>query len=580
MASIIRIKRSSGTSKPASLNWGELAYVTGIGSYGGVNQYKDRIFVGDDGSNVNPVGGYYYTSMMEHTPGTISGVSNTRNSDNGVVAVLAPATNSGLGGASSLKVDEWNVDNLRIDLNTISSTNTDGDIVLDPNGIGSVRLPDNTYLSFGDDDNVGMRYDEANDDRFEIEGADWYFDGGVQIVIGDSTESNDKDTGALVVEGGVGIEKNLYVGGSINVSGSSIFDSVKIEDNVISTLSGSTDTLYIDPYPDGLSNEGTVVIKGNLQVDGTTTQVNSTSATVNDPIIHVGDVTSVRTVMATVTTGANTITLDSVVGINTGDVVSGSASLSPSGVSTVTAYNVGTKVITVDASTIAGISTTTQLTITHAYDTNTDRGLSFAYNTATGVSNQLTGFFGFDDSSIADSTADADNHGTHADDSRRWTYVPDASITNSVVTGTKGFLDIKGVYYQSGNYELGGVVYFDSQGLQRSTNAVATSVVTSKQILTAVTKNTLSLNNAISVTAGDIIKQDTSGAYGVVETTVSSSTTVDLIGVEGTFTTAHNLRREGQSGAISDLGSIPTGGVSVIYTNKPTWTTTLDGGSF
>ena len=48
MASIIRIKRSSGTNKPSSLNWGELAYVTGIGSYGGVNQYKDRIFVGDD----------------------------------------------------------------------------------------------------------------------------------------------------------------------------------------------------------------------------------------------------------------------------------------------------------------------------------------------------------------------------------------------------------------------------------------------------------------------------------------------------------------------------------------------------
>ena len=53
MASIIRIKRSSGTDKPASLNWGEMAYVTGIGSYGGLNQYKDRIFVGDDGNNLH-----------------------------------------------------------------------------------------------------------------------------------------------------------------------------------------------------------------------------------------------------------------------------------------------------------------------------------------------------------------------------------------------------------------------------------------------------------------------------------------------------------------------------------------------
>ena len=580
MASIIRIKRSSGTSKPASLQWGEFGYVTGIGSYGGLNQYKDRIFLGDDGTNANPVGGYYYTSMMEHQPGAIDGVSNTRNQDNGVVAVMAPATNSGLGGASSLKVDQWNVDNLRIDLNTISSTDTDGDINLDPNGIGSVRLPDNTYLSFGDDDNVGMRYDEANDDRFEIEGADWFFDGGVQITINDSTESTTKDNGALVVEGGVGIEKNLNVGGDLHIDGVSIFDSIKISDNVISTINDGTNTLYIDPYPDGLSNEGTVIIKGDLQVDGTTTQVNSTTATVNDPIIHLGDVTSIRTVTETVVSGVSTIRLDSVVGINTGDIISGNAGLNAGAANTVTSYDTSNKIITLTDATISGIATTTQLTITHAYDTNTDRGVSYSYNTSSGTSNNKIGFFGLDDSSIASSTADADNHGTHADDSRRWTYIPDAGITNSVVSGTKGFLDVKGLYYQSGDYELGGVVYFDSEGLQRSTNAVASPVITSKQILTAVTKNTLSLGSAISASAGDIIRQDSSGAYGVVETTVSSSTTVDLIGVEGTFSTAYNLRREGQNGFIEDLSSIPSGGVTVIYTNKPQWTSTLDGGNF
>jgi len=578
MASIIRIKRSSGTNKPSTLQWGEFGYVTGIGSYGGLNQYKDRIFLGDDGTNANPVGGYYYTSMMEHQPGEVAGVQNTRNQDNGVVAVMAPATNSGLGGASSLKVDQWNVDNLRIDLNTISSTDTDGDINLDPNGIGSVRLPDDTYLTFGNDDNVGMRYDETTDDRFEIEGADWFFDGGVQIVIGDTTQSDDKDTGALVVEGGVGIEKDLNVGGNINVGGNAVFDNIKLEDNVISTI--SDDVLYLDPYPDGLSNEGTVIIKGNLQVDGTTTQVNSTTATVNDPIIHLGDVTSVRTVMETVVSGVSTIRLDSVVGINTGDIVSGNAGLNVGAANTVTAYDTVNKIITLTDATISGIATTAQLTITHAYDTNTDRGVSYSYNTSVGTSNNKTGFFGLDDSSIADSTVTTLTHGTHADDSRRWTYIPDASITNSVVSGTKGFLDVKGIYYQSGDFSTNGVVYFDDTGLQRSTNNPAAPIVTSKQVLTAVTKNTLSLGSAITVTAGDIIRQDTSGAYGIVESSVTSSTTVDLIGVEGTFSTAYNLRREGQNGFISDLSSIPSGGVTVIYTNKPTWTSTLDGGNF
>jgi len=576
MASIIRIKRSSGTNKPSSLNWGELAYVTGIGSYGGVNQYKDRIFVGDDGSNVNPVGGYYYTSMMEHQPGTIAGVQNTRNSDNGVVAVLAPATNSGLSGASSLKVDQWNVDNLRLDVNTISSTNTDGDIVLDPNGTGEVNIVDDTYLSFGNDKDVKLRYDEATDNRFEIEGADWAFADGVAINIGDVTESVTKDSGALVVEGGVGIEKNLNVGGTISVTGHSTFDQVKIQDNVISTISGNE--LYLDPYPDGLSNEGTVIIKGNLQVDGTTTSVNSSTVDLNDPIIVLGDVTSVRTVMTTVISGVSTIRLDSVVGINTGDIVSGNAGLNVGGANTVTAYDTVNKIITLTDPTISGIATTTQLTITHAYDTNTDRGIAFNYNTSSGTANNKLGFFGFEDSSIASSTAGPLNHGTHADDSRRWTYVPDATITNSVVTGTKGFLDVKGVYYQSGDFNTNGVVYFDSEGLQRSTNNPASPVVTSKQILTAITKITLSLPSAITVTAGDLIRQDTSGAYGIVETGGSISS-VDLIGVEGTFVNTYNIRKEGNNGSIQDLAVIPST-VTTIYTNKPHWTSTLDGGTF
>ena len=569
MASIIRIKRSSGTNKPATLQWGELGYVTGIGSFGGTNQYKDRVFLGDDGTNAHPIGGHYYTSMMEHAPGTIPAAAhNTRNQDRGVVAIMAPATNSGLGGAESLKVDQWNVDNLRIDLNTISSTDTDGDIILDPNGTGEVQIPDDTFVTFGDGKDAKIEYDENGTDQLTFTGAD------VRFNI--ATNSTSKDTGAVIVEGGVGIEKDLNVGGGVTVDGHSIFDQVKIADNIISTLSGGTDILYLDPYPDGLSNEGTVVVKGNLQVDGTTTTVNSTSKTLNDPIFHIGDVTSTRTVMADASSGVTSLTLDSVVGINTGDALSGTGIAAATVISS---YNTGAKTITFNNATTAGISTTAQVTITHGYDSNTDRGISFAFNSGAGVADNKTGFFGMDDSSIANSAADADNHGTHADDSRRWTYVPDAAIANSVVTGTKGFLDIKGIYYQSGDYATGGVVYFDDTGLQRSTNAVASPVVASKQILTAITKKDFVLSVAITASAGDIIRQDTTGAYGVVETGVSGSTTVSLIGIEGTFVTGTNLRREGVNGFISNLASTPNT-ITDIYTNKPHWTSTLDGGTF
>ena len=567
MASIIRIKRSSGTAKPSSLNWGEMAYVTGVGQYGGTNQYKDRVFLGDDGTNVNPVGGFYYTSMMEHTPGALNGVANSRNSDGGIVAILD----------SSRKIDVWNVDNLTLDANTFSSTNTDGDVIFNPNGSGEVMVPDDTFLGFGggaDGTSTAdskIEYDENGTDQLTFTGAD------VRFNI--ATQSTSKDTGSIITEGGLGVEKNVNIGGNLAVSGgNSTLGNIRIENNIIASLSGQGNKIFIDPYPDGLSNEGDVIIKGNLQVDGTTTTVNSTQTTVNDPIMMVGDTTSTRTVMTTMASGASTVVIDQVTGIAVNDTLL-HAGFSASGITTVTAINTGTKTLTYQGTSIAGISTGTEITVVHATDTNTDRGLGFTYNTGIGTANSTDGFFGLDDSSIASNSAGVGNHGTHGDNSRRWTYVPDATITASVVSGTKGFLDIKGIYYQSGNFSSGGVVWFDSEGLQRSTNAPASPVITSKQVLTAITKIVLTLPGAVTLSQGDIVKQDTTNAFGVVESAVSGGTSVPLVGVEGTFNTSNNLRREGQSGAIANLSTSPDA-VTNTYTNKPHWTSTLDGGTF
>ena len=571
MASIIRIKRSSGTAKPASLNWGEMAYVTGIGSYGGVNQYKDRVFLGDDGTNVNPIGGHYYTSMMEHTPGNLTGVTNSRNSDGGIVAVLD----------SDRKIDEWNVDNLTLNGNQLSSTNTDGDIVVNPNGSGDIMVPDDTKIGFGGGINgtsapqAFIRYDEVGDDHLEI-GSDVDSVGKVKFT--NATQATNTSDGAVIFAGGISVAKNAVVGGDLIVSGGNTkLGNIRIENNIIASLAGADNTIFIDPYPDGLSNEGQVIIKGNLQVDGTTTTVNSTQSTVNDPIMTVGDVTSSRTVFATIASGVSTAILDDVTGIAQNDLVQGTG-LPNSGLTTVTSINTSIKMITFTGTTTSGISTGSQFTITHATDTNTDRGLSFKYNTGIGTANTSEGFFGLDDSSIAASTAGTGNHGTHADDSRRWTYVPDATISASVVSGTKGFLDVKGLYYQSGDFNSGGVVWFDDKGLQRSTNAPASPIDTSKQILTAVTKVVLTMPGNVTLAKGDIVKQTSTNAFGVVESAVNAGTSVPLIGVEGTFNNSNTLVREGQSGGTSNLAAPSS--VATTYVNKPHWTSTLDGGTF
>ena len=558
MASIIRVKRSTGAVAPTSLNFGELAVTIAAGTQANKGE---RLFVGDDATNADVVGGKYYTDLMAHSAGSIAGVSNAANAANGFVAILD----------QNRKVDLWNVDNLTLDANTLSSTDTDGDIIFNPDGSGDVMIPDDTKLGFGGGTNgtaapdATIEYDENGTDKLRFAGS--------QISFDNTTQSTDKDTGSVIFEGGVGIEKNLNVGGDLKVTGVSTFvggiilppsaaltvGNIGIHSNKIETLPGGGNQLFIDPFPSGLSNEGDVIIKGNLQVDGTTTNVNSTTVTVNDAIMKVGDVTSVRSVMATVNSGTNTITVDSVTGLQVSDVV---AATGIPGNTTITNINSGTKVITISANTTAGITTTSQLTITHAKDTNTDRGISFNYNISSGVGNNKLGFFGMDDSATADT-----------DGSRKWTYVPDATNTAEVISGTKGYLDIKGIYYQSGDFATHGIVYFTNAGLQTSTTAPSAATFTSTQVLTAVTEVVLTLPSALSVTAGQYVRQAGGSQNGIVKST-SNTTSVILIGVEGTFGTSSDITLNG-----AGTGITPSA-VTVNFTSKPMFTTTIDGGSF
>lgn len=64
-------------------------------------------------------------------------------------------------------------------------------------------------------------------------------------------------------------------------------DNITINGNTISSTDGSN-TLYIDPAPTD-SAGGRLIIRGDLQVDGTTTTVNSTTLSINDKNIILAD---------------------------------------------------------------------------------------------------------------------------------------------------------------------------------------------------------------------------------------------------------------------------------------------------
>ena len=124
MASIIRIKRSSVSGNPATLGAGELAY-SALNGAGG-----NRLYIGmgtetsGNAANHFVIGGTYYTGLIDaSTAGTL-----TTNASS--IPVLS----------STGTIDTWKVGNTQLTGNTLSTTNSNGNLILNPNGTGMVQI--------------------------------------------------------------------------------------------------------------------------------------------------------------------------------------------------------------------------------------------------------------------------------------------------------------------------------------------------------------------------------------------------------------------------------------------------------
>ena len=202
-------------------------------------------------------------------------------------------------GTSTLNLTgQANVDNVRIDGNTISITDTDGDLTLTPNGAGVLivdstqylRIPVGTQAQRPTGEVGAIRYN-TTDGRFEgFASGNWTGLGGVIDV--------DQNT-YIIAETSPGANNNdleFYTDGvkrvNLDENGMVFTDdtiplqvgNIVVEGNTISTTTGGM--LYLDPNPVG--SAGTVVIEGNLQVNGTTTTINSTEVTIDDPVFTLG----------------------------------------------------------------------------------------------------------------------------------------------------------------------------------------------------------------------------------------------------------------------------------------------------
>ena len=385
---IIKIKSSTGTAAPGSLNAGELAFTGGAGTQGNNGQ---RLFIGDPANSnaVTVIGGNYFTNLMDHAHGTTTASSalivdankstseirtaalhlGTSGSDTQVTATAAElnimdggtsATSTTLADADRVVVNdggtmkqvaltdfetyfesaldtlsnvtsvgtltELAVDNVTINTNTISTTNSNGNLILAPNGTGDVAVTADTLsitATEGESATLLLSADESDDN-----GDDWSF---VNATGNTLTINNDISGSAVaqitltphatVASSTTAIAGNATIGGTLGVTGVlsptthvDMPDDAKVKlgtgddlqlyhDGTDSFIENSTGGLKIATETSGIAitlghstSEVTVAdnltVTGNLTVSGTTTTVNSTTVSVADPIFELGSSSS------------------------------------------------------------------------------------------------------------------------------------------------------------------------------------------------------------------------------------------------------------------------------------------------
>jgi hypothetical protein len=123
MSTIIQIKRNSGTTAPGTsdLVVGEMAYAYDASNDGASAKLYIEAVNSSSAADIHLIGGKYFTDLMDHTLGTVTASS----------ALLVDANK---------KLNELLVDNVTIDGNDISSTDSNGNLTLTPNGTGMVVI--------------------------------------------------------------------------------------------------------------------------------------------------------------------------------------------------------------------------------------------------------------------------------------------------------------------------------------------------------------------------------------------------------------------------------------------------------
>ena len=484
MATKIKIlSTDSNASAPSNLAVGELAHSSRSASATTAGS-GHRLYIGagtESGgvaSSIHVIGGKYFTDLLDHAFGT-----NTANS-----ALIVDGNKH---------VNELNTATLKIAATGSLGSAVGITSILDEDGFGS-----NSATSLATQQSIKAYVDA----QVTAQDLDFQGDSGGALSI-------DLDSETLTVAGGTGLS-SVGAGNTVTVNldntsvtagsygSQTAIPTFTVDAQGRLTAAGTvTVATALTIAADSGSNDTVNLLSDTLTFEGTANEVNTI---VSDNKIKIGlpddvTITSDLTVTDNLTVNGNVN-----LGNGSSDTVTTSGSMTVGGNLTVngTQTTLNSTTVTVDDPIFVVGGDTAP-----SSDDNLDRGIEFRWHNGSAAK---LGFFGFDDST------------------GRFTFIPDATDTAGVLSGTQGNLDVGGIYADNVQVGITGTNEIDTASGNLTLDSAGGTVTVDDNL--SVT-GTVSLTNDLAVAHGGTGLSSftgkgvfTSNAGGTAVSFVTSST--------------------------------------------------------
>jgi hypothetical protein len=285
MAQTIKIKRSTGTGKPTSVAQGELFYAYGTGG-----TYGKKLSIGNSAGGTDTpeiIGGSYYTAIIDgaasaNTASKLVLRDGSGNFSAGTITANLTGNVSGSAGTVT-SISAHDTNDLSEGSTNLYFTNARADARIAAASTSDLSEGTNLYFT---DARVSTRADtilnHSNHGNITVSkvGAELRFSAAAQYGDSDVQSYLSGGTGVTLSSSG-----EFSIGQAVATNSNVSFGTIGCGNITTTGYIRGPSTFTIDPATHG-NDTGTVVIAGDLTVQGTTTTVNSNTVAIGDAIIE------------------------------------------------------------------------------------------------------------------------------------------------------------------------------------------------------------------------------------------------------------------------------------------------------